>query len=205
MGHNTSLRNLQLNSNSIGAYWDASTKIDTPEGPLFLANALSVNRGLTALSMDWNWLGKAGAGAVVLLLSRNNTLRSLSLAGNLVGATGAEQIAGALRSNTTLTSLNLDSNALCDTGDINEGFYNDSGVLAIAAVLEESAGLYAPADLLTIYTGDIMSSQSLSGDLQCERRCGCALTALSVRLNSINAQTAASLRRACGSRVQLLI
>ena len=115
-----------------------------------LAAALQLHScGLTELSLRFNELGDAGAGALGKALCSNGVLRSLNLGGNLIGPEGVVQLAEGLRHNASLACLNLRSNRagdagavavaqmLCDNGSLRELYLgcngiDEAGALALA-------------------------------------------------------------------------
>jgi hypothetical protein len=99
LGANTTLTELNLGMNSIGAAGAAS-----------LAAVLENNSALTTLSLDRNSIGAAGAASLAEVLKVNTTLTGLNLCINLISDEGAWALAEALEVNTALTELNLEEN-----------------------------------------------------------------------------------------------
>ena len=124
------LRSLDLQRNAIQC-----------QGAIALAAALQLHScGLLELSLRFNELGDAGAGALGKALGSNGVLRSLNLGGNLIGPEGVVQLVEGLRHNASLVCLNLRSNRagdagavavaqmLCDNGTLRELYLGCNGI-----------------------------------------------------------------------------
>ena len=98
---NTTLTNLDLHGNNIGA-----------TGAESLSTALKTNTTLTHLDLSGNNIGPGGAESLATALKTNTTLTHLDLQGNNIGAGGAVSLAAALKTNTTLTKLDLQGNSI---------------------------------------------------------------------------------------------
>ena len=85
-------------------------------GASALAEALKVNKTLMMLNVHNNDIGDHGASALADALKVNKTLTKLSLYRNSIGATGASALAEALKVNKTLTELNVAGNSIGDAG-----------------------------------------------------------------------------------------
>jgi len=87
---------------------------------VMITSLISVNGGLTKLSLARNRLGEEGTKAICEALEQNKTLKELDVSGgengNIGGSAGAKHVAKMLGFNGGLTALNLSYNSLEDEG-----------------------------------------------------------------------------------------
>ena len=102
---NSSLTNLDLSENSIGASGAAS-----------LSQALAVNSCLTNLKLNLNGICHPGAAFLSQALAVNSSLTNLDLSENGIGDPGAASLSQALAVNSSLTNLKLNLNSICHPG-----------------------------------------------------------------------------------------
>ncbi|KAJ8611885.1 hypothetical protein CTAYLR_005813 [Chrysophaeum taylorii] len=107
---NSSLRSLDLRSNSIGDHGDDDDGIEK------LAEALKENSTLQSLDLRSNTISDAGAVAIGESLHLNSTLDELNLWGNCIENAGGAAIAEALVHNSGLQRLDLGRNLIGDVG-----------------------------------------------------------------------------------------
>ena len=82
-----------------------------------IASLISVNGGLTKLSLAVNRLGEEGTKAICKALEQNTTLKELDISHSEIGGSaGAKDVAKMVGVNGGLTALNLSSNSLKDEG-----------------------------------------------------------------------------------------
>eukprot|EP00667_Euglena_gracilis_P028003 EG_transcript_35251 len=91
-------------------------KVFTPEGCLYLMDALRQNTTLRVLQLRNCHLGPEGARSFAVTVTQNTTLRSIRLEDNVIGPEGAKALAEALRTNSTLWEVNLKINFIGDYG-----------------------------------------------------------------------------------------
>ena len=101
-----------------------------------IASLISVNGGLTKISLAKNELGKEGTKAICEALEQNKTLKELDISGdsygrsNIGGTAGAKHVAKMLGVNGALTKLWLADNNL-----------QEEGIFAICEALEQNTTL----------------------------------------------------------------
>jgi Ran GTPase-activating protein (RanGAP) involved in mRNA processing and transport len=86
------------------------------EGAEALAQALTENRHLQVLDLDFNEIHGGGAEALAQALRVNTTLTGLYLNSNFIGSDGATALADGLSVNTALTDLMLERNRITGEG-----------------------------------------------------------------------------------------
>jgi Ran GTPase-activating protein (RanGAP) involved in mRNA processing and transport len=128
---NSTLRNLDLGANQIGA-----------AGAKPLSSMLCENRALRTLGLSGNRFGDEGINALVDGLSQNPTLLELDLSSNEIGVKGAMYLCNMLRENSHLTTLRLGGNPL-----------GNGGAAHLAEALSQKSSLQA----LRIHVADIGS------------------------------------------------
>jgi len=112
-----------------------------------IASLISVNGGLTKLSIAKNKLGHEGTKTICEALEQNKTLKELDISGemfgksNIGGTAGVKHVAKMLGVNGGLTSLDLSSNQLCGLSHFGSGTYTAEGITAIADALRVNGAL----------------------------------------------------------------
>ena len=96
---------------------DLSRKNLGVDSLVVIASLISVNGGLTKLSLAVNRLGEEGTKAICKALEQNTTLKELDISHSEIGGSaGAKDVAKMVGVNGGLTALNLSSNSLNDEG-----------------------------------------------------------------------------------------
>jgi len=114
-----------------------------------IASLISVNGGLTKLSIAKNKLGHEGTKTICEALEQNKTLKELDISGemfgksNIGGTAGVKHVAKMLGVNGGLTSLDLSNNLLCGVNQMASGTYTAEGITAIAEALRVNGALTA--------------------------------------------------------------
>ena len=193
---NSSLTNLDLSENSIGASGAAS-----------LSQALAVNSSLTNLKLNLNGICHPGAAFLSQALAVNSSLTNLDLSENGIGDPGAASLSQALAVNSSLTNLKLNLNSICHPGaaflsqalavnscltnlDLSKNSLGDPGAASLSQALAVNSSL-TNLDLSENSIGD-SGAVSLSQALAVNS----SLTNLDLRANSIGDSGAASLSQA---------
>ena len=193
---NSSLTNLDLSENSIGASGAAS-----------LSQALAVNSCLTNLKLNLNGICHPGAAFLSQALAVNSSLTNLDLSENGIGDPGAASLSQALAVNSSLTNLKLNLNSICHPGaaflsqalavnscltnlDLSKNSIGDPGAASLSQALAVNSSL-TNLDLSENSIGD-SGAVSLSQALAVNS----SLTNLDLRANIIGDSGAASLSQA---------
>ena len=190
---NTTLTNLDLSGNRIGASGAAS-----------LSDAIKVDTVLTNLDLSLNGIGDSGAASLSDAIKVNTVLTNLDLSGNRIGASGASFLSDAIKVNTVLTNLDLSGNEIGDSG---AGFLSDA--IKVNTVLTNlnlsgngigDSGAASLSDAIKVNT--VLTNLNLSGNrigdsgagfLSDAIKVNTVLTNLGLSWNGIGSSGAASL------------
>jgi len=145
-------------------------------GAAALAEALKVNKSLAVLHLYNNSIGDAGAGALMEALKASKSLTKLYICQNSIGAAGAAGLAEALKVNKSLTKLYISWNSI-----------GDAGAAALAEALKVNKSL-PTLDISSNSIGDA-GAAVIAEALKVNK----SLTTLDITYNSIGAAGAAVL------------